>query len=125
MTLIEFSRAHARPIELFDAVAASNVRLGGGHGDAHIYCVHVEPGGSIGAHPAGFAQLFLVVNGTGWAAGPDGQRVALTAGQGVYVAPGEVHAKGSESGMTAIMVQADQLQPEPPQSAPEDAAVRE
>jgi quercetin dioxygenase-like cupin family protein len=86
----------------------------GGPKMTHIYCVYVEPGGSIGAHPAGFAQLFLVVNGSGWATGPDGERIALTAGQGVYVSPGEVHAKGSESGMTAIMVQADHLQPETP-----------
>ncbi len=117
MTVVECARADARPIELFDAVAAFNLRLGGGHGELHVYCVYVEPGGSIGAHPAGFAQLFLVVNGAGWAAGPDGERVALAAGQGVYIAPGEVHTKGSEPGMTAIMVQADYLQPESPRFA--------
>jgi hypothetical protein len=35
------------------------------------------------------------------------------AGQGAYFAPGEAHSKGSETGMTVIMVQAEQLTPEP------------
>jgi quercetin dioxygenase-like cupin family protein len=100
-----FSREHAEPIELYNSVAASSVRLGDGTGEAHVYCIHFEPGGQIGAHPAGPGQLFLVVQGAGWAAGADGERVVLQAGQGAFFAPGELHSKGSEGGMTAIMVQ--------------------
>ena len=75
MRVIEFSREHARPIELFDSVAASAVHLGDGAGEAHVYCLHFEAGGVIGAHVAGFGQLLLVVAGEGWAAGADGRRV--------------------------------------------------
>jgi quercetin dioxygenase-like cupin family protein len=113
MQIIDFSREHASPIELFESIAVSNVRIGGGQGEAHVYGVYFKAGGNIGEHPAGYAQLFLIVDGEGWAAGADGHRVPLLAGQGAYFAPGESHSKGSETGMTVIMVQAEQLTPEP------------
>ena len=109
MRVIEFSRDHAQPIKRFDSIGAWSVHLGDGVGAAHVYCVHVAPGGVIGAHRAGFAQLFLVVDGAGWAAGEDGRRVTLLAGQGAYIERGEVHSKGSDAGMTAIMVQVAEL----------------
>jgi quercetin dioxygenase-like cupin family protein len=112
MRVIEFSREHARPIELFDSIAASAVHLGDGAGEAHVYCLHFEAGGMIGAHVAGFDQLLLVVAGEGWAAGADGRRVNLSAGQGVFFARGETHSKGSEMGMIAVMVQASELEAE-------------
>ncbi len=111
MQIIEFSRDHARPIDVFEAVRASNVHLASGGGESHVYCVYFGPASAIGAHPAGFAQLFLVVSGQGWVAGPDGVRVPLTTGQGASFAPGELHSKGSDVGMTVIMVQTDQLHP--------------
>jgi hypothetical protein len=46
-----------------------------------------------------------------------GDRWQVTAGEGVFIARGEIHAKGSDSGMTALMIQirdlelADGLQP--------------
>ena len=65
MNKLEFSREHARPIELFDAVAASNLHLASGSGEVHVYCLYFAPGGIIGEHPAGYAQLFLVIAGEG------------------------------------------------------------
>lgn len=111
MRIIYFPRDHARPIDLFDAVAASNVHLGSGRGETHVYCLYFGPGGGIGEHPAGYAQLFLVVEGEGWVAGSDGSRVPIAAGQAAYFSPGEVHSKGSDAGMTVIMVQTDELEP--------------
>ncbi len=118
MRMIEFAADVAVPIQTFKAVAAASVALGHGTGDVHVYCLHFAAGGQIGDHPAGFGQLFLVVAGQGWAAGADGVRVNLAAGQGVSFAPGEVHSKGSDAGMTAIMVQADQLAPAGAESDP-------
>lgn len=109
MRIIEFANNHAAPIELFNSVGASSVRLGEGKGEAHAYCVYIEPGGSIGEHPTGFAQLFLIVHGSGWVAGADGTRVQLACGQGAFLERGELHAKGSEDGMTAIMIQVSEL----------------
>ena len=118
--MILFSPAHAEPITLFESVVASGRLLADGHGEAHVHCLRFEPGGKIGEHPTGFGQLLLVVEGSGWAAGADGHRVEVHAGQGVYFERGERHSKGSDRGMTVLMVQVTDLQL--PASAVEDVA---
>ncbi|HEX3556951.1 MAG TPA: hypothetical protein VIA62_27315 [Thermoanaerobaculia bacterium] len=47
---------------------------------------------------------------SGWAMGADGHRVELRAGQGVRFERGENRSKGSETGMTAIMIQVSELE---------------
>jgi quercetin dioxygenase-like cupin family protein len=111
MKIIDFSQQYARPIEAFGSVAAYSVHIADGSGEAHAYSVYFEPGGMIGEHEAGFGQLFLVVGGKGWAAGGDGHRVEISAGQGVYFERGELHSKGSETGRAALMVQVTDLEP--------------
>lgn len=66
-----------------------------------------EPGGTIGAHDAGAAQLFVVVAGAGWATGADGVRVPVEAGQAAYWDAGERHESGTPTGMLALVVQTD------------------
>lgn len=110
MRIVDFSEQRAEPIDVYESVRASSVHLGDGHGEAHVYCVRFEPGGHIGRHPTGFGQLFLVVAGSGWVSGADGARVELTAGQGAFFERGEMHAKGSDLGMMAIMVQVRDLE---------------
>jgi quercetin dioxygenase-like cupin family protein len=84
---------------------ASSIELAEGDGEAHAYAIQFEPGGEIGAHEAGFGQLFLAVAGNGWVAGADGERVPLSEGEVAFIRRGEIHSKGSETGMTAFMVQ--------------------
>ncbi len=114
MQVIDFSPRLAEPILKFDSTGASSVALGDGAGEAHAYCLYLEPGGQIGRHPAGFGQLFLVVQGAGWAAGVDGIRVALRSGQAACFERGEMHSKGSDTGMTAVMIQVRDLEPRQP-----------
>ena len=104
--LLDFAPKSARPISQFGSTGASSVELAHGNGESHAYAVHFEPGGSIGPHPAGFDQLFLAVQGSGCVAGADGVRVSVGAQRGVFVPCGEIHSKGSETGMLALMVQA-------------------
>jgi quercetin dioxygenase-like cupin family protein len=111
MEIVDFSSERAAPITRYQSVGASSVTLGDGTGEAHVHCLRFAPGGAIGRHPTGFAQLFLVVEGSGWVEGADGERVALSAGQGAWFARGESHAKGSDRGMTAVMIQVDELAP--------------
>ena len=77
----------------------------------HVYCIYFESGSQIGTHPTGYGQLFLVMSGEGWAAGADGKRIKLKAGQGAFFEPGKLHCKGSDIGMTVIMVQVSNLEP--------------
>jgi quercetin dioxygenase-like cupin family protein len=73
--------------------------------------VYFEAGGVIGPHEAGFGQLFLPLAGSGWVAGADGEHVAIGEGEAAFISRGEVHAKGSETGLTALMVQVRDLNP--------------
>lgn len=68
-------------------------------------------GGHIGAHPATVPQLFVVLAGEGWASGADGQRVPLRAGQAAFWEAGETHATGTEHGLTALVLEAETLDP--------------
>lgn len=111
MKVVEFARDVAEPITRFESVAAAAITVGDGRGEAHVHVLHFEPGGRIGRHPTGFAQLLLVVTGRGWAEGEDGKRHELAAGQGAWFALGEHHAKGSDHGMTAVMIQVEELEP--------------
>ncbi|AHG93557.1 Cupin 2 conserved barrel domain protein (plasmid) [Gemmatirosa kalamazoonensis] len=109
MHVIDCGAERATPITEYASRGASAQPLGDGAGEAHVYVVHLEPGGEIGAHPAGFDQLFLVVRGEGWVAGADGARHLVRAGHGAVIARGEVHAKGSDSGCSAVMIQLTEL----------------
>lgn len=74
--LVDFTPQRARAIEQFAASGASSVELAHGTGESHAYAIHFVPGGAIGPHPAGFDQLFLVVQGSGWHAGGEDFGVA-------------------------------------------------
>jgi quercetin dioxygenase-like cupin family protein len=111
MRVIDFFPSSAKPVDAFGGMGASAVAIGEGQGKARVSCVYIEPGGSIGAHPTGSGQLFLVMAGSGWVSGADGKRVDLSTGQGALFENGETHAKGSEAGMTALMIQVSNLQP--------------
>ena len=80
-------------------------------GDAHAYVIYFEPRGVIGPHEARFGQIPFAVAGSGWVSGGDGQRIALAECEAAFISRGEVHSKGSESGMTAFMVQVRDLTP--------------
>lgn len=108
MEIFRFDRAE-RAIEQFGSVGASATRVAAGRESVHLACLTIEPGGIIGAHPAPVTQLFLVVAGEGWVAGPHGVRVPISAGSGVRWEPGEDHAAGSGTGLTALAVEGTAL----------------
>jgi quercetin dioxygenase-like cupin family protein len=109
LSLLNFFNEQAEAITAFSSQGASAVALAHGSGLSHAYAVHMAAGGEIGPHPAGFDQLFLVVQGSGWVAGQDGLRQSLGTFQGVFIPRGEVHSKGSASGLVAVMLQAEQF----------------
>lgn len=109
MKVFDFSQRHARPITQFSSLGVSSLALGHGQGATHAYCLYCEPGGEIGEHLTGFCQLFLVVQGSAWVAGADGQRIMLSSGQGAFFGLNEMHSKGSEDGGVVLMIQADHL----------------
>jgi quercetin dioxygenase-like cupin family protein len=105
MRLLDLTPGPETLISAYESHGAYALRLGEGSGEGHVYCVRIEPGGAIEPHVAGFGQLFLIVAGSGWVSGGDGVRHPIGAGQGAFIGRGELHAKGSDAGLTAIMVQ--------------------
>ena len=77
--------------------------------DAHAVVIDLDPGGIVGRHPAAGAQLFIVVLGTGWVSGGDGEREQIRAGEAVLWEPGEEHESGSDEGMTVLVVEAESI----------------
>jgi len=117
--LIDLSSTRAKAITQFDSRGATSIELAHGHGASHAYLVQLAPGGAIGPHPAGFDQVFMAIRGSGWVAASDGVRVAIGDNVAAVIARGESHSKGSETGMLAVMIQADHfdfplLQASPP-----------
>ena len=111
MEIVHFSASDAERIgeRPYEVKLASSIELARGEGEAHAYVVYFEPGGVIGPHEAGFGQILLALAGSGWVAGADDQRIPLAEGEAAFIQRGEVHSKGSESGMTAFMVQVRDL----------------
>jgi hypothetical protein len=112
--VFQFDRAE-RPITRFASTGATATRVAAGDGAGFVTCLTIAPGGAIGTHPAPVRQLFLVLAGEGWVAGPDGQRVPPAAGWGVCWEAGEEHTSGSETGLTALAVEGDTLELYAPQ----------
>jgi quercetin dioxygenase-like cupin family protein len=109
MRVIGFDKGSAEEITWYESKGASFFELAEGNGEAHANVVFFAAGGEIGPHEAGFGQLFFAVEGSGWVAGSDGMRVPLGAGEAALIRRGEIHSKGSETGMTALMLQVRDL----------------
>ncbi|MGY1834294.1 hypothetical protein ACI79P_04210 [Blastococcus sp. SYSU DS0510] len=81
------------------------------------FAVHVATyaaGAVLGRHETRLWQLLAVVSGDGWAAGADGVRVPLAAGDAVLWEPGELHESGSDGGFVAVVVECP-VAPVPPE----------
>jgi hypothetical protein len=111
MYVIDVAPNRAIPITAYASRLASSQRLADGSGEAHVYALHLAAGGEIGTHVAGFGQLFLIVAGSAWVAGADGIRCPVRSGQCAVIARGEMHAKGSDAGCSAVMIQLADLVP--------------
>jgi quercetin dioxygenase-like cupin family protein len=71
----------------------------------------VAPGGRLARHPATVPQILAVVEGAGEVSGSDGVFEPLTAGEAVFWHANEEHETRSDSGLTAVIVEAEGLEP--------------
>ncbi|MGF9824044.1 cupin domain-containing protein [Brevibacillus agri] len=112
MKRFRFDRQAGKEIERFDSVSAVFSRIVRTDEPVSIGCIHLQAGGVVGYHPAVCPQLFLVVSGEGWVRGEDDQRIPIQAGQAAFLETGEGHESGTESGMTAIVIEGERLDPQ-------------
>jgi hypothetical protein len=116
--IFRFDRAE-KIVRRYGSEGLRATRIATGQGQVHLTCLTVEPGGVIGTHQATDTQLFLVIAGQGWAAGPDGERAPIATGWGVRWDAGETHTSGTDTGLVAIAIEGSSLdlfEPEAPES---------
>jgi hypothetical protein len=106
--IFQFDRLE-RNIQVHGSIGLQATRIAAGQGRVGLTCLNVAAGGVIGTHPADGPQLFLVIAGDGWVAGPDGSRVPIATGWGVRWQAGEVHTSGSDTGLVALAVEGGPL----------------
>ena len=111
MHIFRFDRDSARPIPAFGSTNAYIARGVRTPGPTQIGCFYLEPGGVVGYHQATCPQLLLVVQGEGWVRAGDGARVPVKAGDALFWEAGEWHETGTDSGLTALPIEAEGLNP--------------
>ncbi len=79
--------------------------------DAVINCAYLDANGVIGYHQANIPQLFLVVQGEGWVRGESLERTLIKTGHAAYWEKGEWHESGTQTGMTAIIIEGINFDP--------------
>jgi hypothetical protein len=106
-----FAFEPTREITRFDSNGATIGGVARAGGAVRVSLLQLAAGGLVGAHPAACAQLFLVVAGAGWARSGDEPRSPLAAGEAALWEVDEVHESGSDGGLTAVIVEADAIEP--------------
>lgn len=107
MRLVRFDPARA--ITEFGSREVTIAGVARSSGRTQVVCLRLGAGGVLGAHKAVGPQIFLVVEGEGWVRS-NGERVPIAQGEGAFWDEGEWHETGSESGLTAIVVEAESIE---------------
>lgn len=109
MRLYRFDREVGESIDRFDStgfVISKIVRVLDG---AIVNCAYLTPNGVIGFHQTTTDQLFVVLQGEGWVRGAEPERTPIQAGQIAYWQKEEWHESGTDTGLTAILIEGDKL----------------
>ena len=111
MKLFRFDPAVGKEIEQFGSVKAIISKVVHIEAEAVVNCVYVHPNGKIGYHPATTQQLFLLVEDEGWVTGETEEKYAIRQGQAVFWEKDEWHESGTETGMTAVIIEGIHINP--------------
>jgi hypothetical protein len=79
-------------------------------GDIRLSVLELEAEGVVGMHEPACPQLLIVVPGSGWVRGGEGDRLPIAQGQAACWGTGELHESATERGLTAIVVEAESLE---------------
>ncbi|MGG0463806.1 cupin domain-containing protein [Priestia aryabhattai] len=107
MKIYKFSKEQGEKVEKYQSHLATYVKMAQANEAATIGCMYIDGEGTVGHHPAPIPQLFIVVEGEGWVTGGDQKRVSIKRGEAALWGKGEWHTSGSETGMTAIVIQSE------------------
>jgi quercetin dioxygenase-like cupin family protein len=71
----------------------------------------LAPGARIARHPAMHPQILAVLDGSGEVSGASGVDGPIKAGEAVFWREGEEHETTTTTGMTALIIEGDGLEP--------------
>ncbi|MEO5887209.1 MAG: cupin [Anaerolineales bacterium] len=111
MKIYRFDAEVGKSIDHYDSSGFVISKVARLFDDALVNCAHLTANGVIGYHQATIPQLFLVVQGEGWVRGETPDRTPIKAGQATYWEKGEWHESGTETGMTAIIIEGINIDP--------------
>jgi mannose-6-phosphate isomerase-like protein (cupin superfamily) len=103
--LIDFREPLAQAVDRYESREAAFARIAVTHGNGHLGCMYLAPGGGLGRHPAPCPQLFCVVRGEGTVTGGDGVPRAIESGQAVLFDSGEDHESSTFGGMVVLVLE--------------------
>jgi hypothetical protein len=106
-----FAFEPTREITRFDSHGATVGGVALARGEVRVSLLQLAAGGVLGAHPAVGPQLFLVVAGSGWARSGDEAPSSLAAGEAALWEDGELHESRTDTGLTAVIVEAEAIEP--------------
>ncbi|WP_066060003.1 cupin domain-containing protein [Robertmurraya korlensis] len=78
---------------------------------AHIGCMYLEENGVIGYHQAVSPQLLLIMNGEGYVRGDKEEYIKVQSGDAVFWEKDEWHETKTDTGLTAIVIESQELNP--------------
>lgn len=77
----------------------------------HVGCMYLQENGVIGYHQAVVPQLLLVMNGEGYVRGDKEEYFKVQSGDAVFWEKDEWHETKTETGLTAIVIESEELSP--------------
>nr|WP_144924914.1 cupin domain-containing protein [Paenibacillus bovis] len=110
MEIYTFTQETGKKITKFDSDFVMS-RIIQTEQEARIGCLFLEENGIVGYHQAVVPQLLLVVNGEGEVCGTNKEYVKVKEGDAVYWEKGEWHETKTDTGLTAIVIESEQLSP--------------
>ena len=109
MKLISFDPSRA--ITEHDSSGATIAGVVHASGEVRVALLRLDPGGVLGLHPAVGPQLFLVVAGEGRVRGAEEELLPIAAGTAALWEDGEPHETTTNTGLTAVIVEAETIKP--------------
>jgi redox-sensitive bicupin YhaK (pirin superfamily) len=110
MDVIHFTHGATDPLESPGTRGAHFLPLADGEGDAHIGCVHLEPGATVKSPSLTHAAALLVIHGRiEVTADASGKIAWLSGGMGCVLRRDEAYSLQSEPGAVVLVVEAHTL----------------
>ena len=109
MKIFDFSEKVGKHLSVFQSNFIMS-KIVNHRGNIHIGAMHLHENGIIGNHEAVVSHLLLIVEGAGYVCGVNKEKIKIEAGQAVFWEKGELHETSTEHGLTAIVMEAENLE---------------